>query len=292
MEKKVKEEILIPDWTAFSKVFKVISEGKNGVFVRITLGVDELHPMDVLIIAQFAIWLQLREGDLTLAVNRPNRDYVESIGLLDFCNTNVHNPSTLKEISSSTAMPIKRVNRETMYSYILGTEEYLKSRCPGKDLQMLQVCLSELINNVYDHSRSPIDAYVFCEFYPSSNSIILVVSDLGIGIPSAVNSYRKENGQEPLSSEECLKWAIKENSTTQSIPQNRGKGLDTLNSFIRSNHSQWQVLTGDVSMRSAPEEITYEKNPVSGFIGTIVQLIIYVSNLPDIVEEEDSEMDW
>jgi anti-sigma regulatory factor (Ser/Thr protein kinase) len=248
--------------------------------------------MDVLIIVQFAIWLEKNGGRFTLGVEPNLREYVESIGLLEFCNSNVNSPTTVEEISSSTAMPIKRVNLETMYSYILATEEYLKSRCPGKDLQMLQVCLSELINNVYDHSQSSIDAYVFCEFYPSSNSIILVVSDLGIGVPSAVNSYRKENGQEPLSSEECLKWAIKENSTTQSIPQNRGKGLDTLDSFIKSNHSQWQVLTGDVSMLSAPEEVTFEKNPISGFVGTIVQLFVYVSNLPDIVAEEDSEMDW
>jgi len=292
MEKKNKEELLIKDWTDFSKAYGVISSGRNRVFVRMTLGLEELHPIDVLIIAQFAIWLQAKGGDLTLAVNTSNREYIKSIGLLDFCNANIHFPSTLEDISSRSAMPIKRVNRETMTSYIIATGQYLKSLCPNKDLQMLQVCLSELINNVYDHSNSPIDAYVFCEYYANSNSIFIVVSDLGIGIASSVNSFRSTKGLMPLSTVECLKWAVKENSTTRSLPHNLGKGLDVLNSFIQANHSSWQILTNDVSMRADPDEINYEKNPISGFIGTIVNLIVRVSNLPEIDVEEDNEMDW
>jgi|GEM_PF-4384984 hypothetical protein len=45
--------------------------------------------------------------------------------------------------------------------------------------------------------------------------------------------YRLENGQAALSNIDCVKWALKENKTTHSIPQNAGRGLDNVNSFIK-----------------------------------------------------------
>jgi anti-sigma regulatory factor (Ser/Thr protein kinase) len=287
-----KHDILIRSWTDFSKVYEIISKGDYIGEITLVLGMVELLPMEVLIISQFSIWLEKRASVLTLLVSPKLKKYVDSIGLTEFCNANIHSPSTLEIITSATAMPIKRVDREMMTSYILATEQYLKSLCPKKNLHMLQVCLSELINNVYDHSNSPIDAYVFCEYYEEKNSIVLVVSDLGVGIPSSVKTYRDKKGLSELSEGECVKWAIKENSTTQSLPRNLGKGLDTLNSFVAANNSTWQMLTGNVLMKSSPTRSAYFENPIIGFIGTIVELEIRVDNLEDLDETNENEMDW
>jgi anti-sigma regulatory factor (Ser/Thr protein kinase) len=100
---------------------------------------------------------------------------------------NTHKPTKIRAVPDFSAMPIRRVEKESMFEYIMETEKYFKSICGHKDLAMLNLCMSELINNVYDHSFSSIGAYVFCQYYPESHEIKMAVSDYGIGIPKSVN---------------------------------------------------------------------------------------------------------
>jgi len=289
MKKKNDETVIIRSQIDFAKAYDIISRGESGIHVRMDLYLSELHPMDILIITQFAIWLQSTGGEITLSVEEHIRTYVEDIGLSEFCNSNVHSPATIDSISSQTAMPIRRVDRETMYAYVDATEAYMKNICLGKDLQMLNHCLSELINNVYDHSNSKIDAYVFCEYYPLFNIIRVAVSDLGIVIPNSVKNYLKRENKIELGEKECVKWALEENRTVKSSPHNMGKGLDNLNSFARANDTVWKIVTNGILMKGEPSKNSYYDNPIVGFQGTIVELDIRVDNLHEHKLVDD---DW
>lgn len=258
--------------------------------ICLTIEKTFLEPYEILIITLFVIKLTSRNCQITVKASTKVLDYLKAINIVDFCKTNLKQPKTIEAVSSYYAMPIRRVEAISMNEYILKTQEYFKVFCEGKDLGMLNLCLSELINNVYNHSFSSIGAYVFCQYYPKSDEIKLAVADLGIGIPMSVNAYRIEQKEESLSSKDCVVWALKENNTTKSIPQNLGKGLDNVKSFMKANNLNWKLYSENVLVNAYSSGLKYEENPIVFFKGTIAQLTIKPGNLPNIDIQE--EIDW
>lgn len=157
---------------------------------------------------------------------------------------------------------------------------------------MLNLSIAELVNNVYDHAHSPIDAYVFCQYYQKTDIIKVAVSDLGKGIPKSVNQYKLDQGEGRLTDIECVKWALEENKTVKSMPYNAGKGLDTINHFVKTNKGSWKLFSGDVLMRGFPSRNNYESNPIYNFTGTVIQINISVKNLCDLEFVETDEWNW
>ena len=78
--------------------------------------------------------------------------------------------------------------------------------------------------------------------------------------------------------------------TTKSIPQNKGKGLDIIKSFMKSNNSSWRLYSEDIFMYGFPSGNKYDKNAISFFKGTLIQLNIKIDNLLD--EKIEDELDW
>ena len=55
--------------------------------------------------------------------------------------------------SIKTAIPIKRIDTSTMNSYILDAQKFFTGFCNGKDISVLNICISEIINNVLHKAR-------------------------------------------------------------------------------------------------------------------------------------------
>lgn len=273
----------------FYRLYLAIEKRLSNMEIQIVLNFRFLEPMDILILTKFIIRQKGRGCTIKIFSNSEVLQYLKMIGLVSFINRNADSSSMIEGIPSLTAMPLRRVERTNMNEYINATQMFMRTLCPTKELSMLDLCLAELINNVYDHAHSPIDAYVFCQYYPKNKIIKVAVSDLGIGIPKSVNSFLHGLGKDVLSGAECVKWAIKENQTTMSIPQNMGKGLDVVNSFVKANNSSWKVYSDDVLMMGYPSGNKYHVNPIYNFIGTIIGLNIKVDNL---AEREFVGDDW
>lgn len=270
----------------YFQLFSVLRKSIKNEKFDLIIDIAFLEPFDILILTQFVIVQKSRGCVFNVNSKTHIINYLKDIGFVQFCKKNYIEPMTIEGISSYTAMPIRRVERETMVQYIDLTVQYFSSICNGKDLYMLNLCLSELINNVYDHSHSSIGAYVFCQFYPKNKTIKLAVSDLGIGIPESVNTFLKTNKCEKKSDIECVKWAIKENKTTLSIPQNAGKGLDNVNCFVRAINSSWKLYTDNVQLFGYPSGNRYLENNIHNFIGTLIEVSIKVDEL----EEKDDNL--
>lgn len=188
--------LLVKSRSDYSKLYDLIRQDFSNQEIRIILGQNFLTPLDVLILTQFIIHQLTQNCDIYLEAQNPVVfEYVKAIGLLDFCQKNHSESTEINEIPSFTAMPIKRLTRETMDYYINSTQIYFESICQGKDLGVLNIALAELINNVHDHAKSPINSYVFCQYYPNNGEIIIAVSDLGIGIPYSVILLCKGKGR-------------------------------------------------------------------------------------------------
>ncbi len=179
-----------------------------------------------------------------------------------------------------------RVSTETMYNYIKRAVDYVGAFCPGKDLSMLVTGVSELINNVYDHSKSPVGAYVFGQFFPNKRQIKLAVSDAGIGIPKTVNGHLQKQGKNKLSNKECLEWAFENKNTIQSIPANKGLGLNTITSFLSVNKGILRLLTDSIGQKLENNEIFYYEYSPLVFSGTVIEITINVDNLQELDEDD------
>ena len=285
--------LVIKNQRDYSKLFEILRKDLSNQKIQVVLEQRFLTPFDVLILAQFFIYQLSKDCGLNLLVNNPAvLEYVKAIGLQDFCQKNHSESIEIYEIQSFTAMPIKRLTRETMGYYIDTTRHYFESICQGKDLDVLNIALAELINNVHDHANSPIDSYVFCQYFEKKSKIILAVSDLGIGIPSSVNSYLQRKGSTLLTAEETVKWALELKKTTQSMPHNAGRGLDTISTFLQTNKGTWRLYSDSIRMTSTPESNKFEENPVKHFKGTIMEISINVSNLNEKTIENSFNWDF
>ncbi|SFU18925.1 hypothetical protein SAMN04489724_0064 [Algoriphagus locisalis] len=284
-------DIVIKSQSDYHKLFQIIEEGYQGAPITIHLYHRFLEPMDILILTEFIIFQLNQKVEINLWVdNLDVKGYLEAIGLFEFCSSNYHEPTELKEIASYSAMPLRRVNRETMNYYIGRTQMYFQTLCDRKDLGMLDITLSELINNVYDHSNSPIDCFVFCQYYPQKGQIKLAVGDLGFGIPKTVNNYLSNKGADTVSPYDAVKWALKLNRTTQSMPHNAGRGLDTVCSFVKVNQGSWKLFSDNVKMIGNGNKNIFFENPINNFIGTVIEITIIVNNLEEL--ETMDVLDW
>lgn len=284
-------DIVIKGQGDYHKLFHIILNPIPDEYVTIYLYQSFLRPMDILILTEFIIYQLNTIGKVVLNVeNQPVKNYLQAIGLLEFCSENHFSPREILEIPSYTAMPIRRVNRETMNYYIDRTQAFFQSFCPGKDLGVLQIALSELINNVYDHSKSPIDCYVFSQYYRINKTIVIAVADLGFGIPLTVNKFLHSQGLKKLSQFDAVRWALKLHKTTRSEPHNAGRGLDTISSFVLANRGNWKLFSDEVKMEGFENGNQFSPNPVQNFTGTVIEISIKVDNLNDI--ETVDFLDW
>ncbi len=251
-----------------------------------------LEPKEVLMLVGFIIGQIQLGSTIQLEVKSAQvLDYVTSIGLSDFCNKNFKQATTIKAIPTYTAMPIKRLAKEKMQEYICATSNYFHEFCLGKDLGMLDLTLAELLNNAFDHAHSLLGAYVFCQYYPKPEVIKLAVADFGIGIPRSVNRYMLGHNKPVLSAIDAVKWAMKENKTTKSIPHNMGKGLDNVKTFMQSTGNSWELFSNDALFLGYPSSNRYRDNPIPFFEGTIAQINIKISTLENF-EEQDIAWDF
>ncbi len=177
----------------FSKVFQLINTGVavNDEIVYDLRNFSFFEPIDILLFTMSVIFFHNKNVSQKYypPSNQIVFSYLTHIGLFEFCKTNYQESKTIETIASHSAMPLRRITTSTMDNYIFLAQSYFSNHCPGKDLSFLNLTISELINNVYDHSQSPIDAYVFCQLYPRLNTVKVVIGDLGIGIPVAVNKF-------------------------------------------------------------------------------------------------------
>ena len=254
--------------------------------IVICLNINFVNPHDVLLIVQFAIYTKKTNSSVKQFRIKSNPiliKYLKDIGLVPFLKENYIQPRTIKFIDKLTAMPIRRVEQSSIEEYVYETLKYIGNICIDKDLSMLSVGIKESINNVYDHANSEIGAYVFCQYYPKIKTIRVCVSDLGDGIPNVV---RKANPG--FSDTKCLKWALIEKNTTQSLPSNAGMGLSIIKDFTKITKGKLKILTGDCdyALNSNGNE-TFRENSIKPFKGTLIELDIKVDQLEDISESFD-----
>ena len=81
-------------------------------------------------------------------------------------------------------------------------------------LYSVKVCVSELFNNIQDHTRYDIGS-IFIQHFPNEDCVIFSVADFGLGIPDKVRSKVPE-----ISDTAAIIKTVEEGFTTKSSPAN------------------------------------------------------------------------
>jgi hypothetical protein len=242
--------------------------------------VDFFVPPMVIQIAQCCIFLRNNNNKVALKLSSSkSNQYIKNIGLTDFCEQNYTEPQILYlKPQIGTTIPLRRLSQAYLAAYTDCIGNYFKAICIDKDVSIVNICIAELLNNVYDHSAAN-GAFIFSQYYPAKKYIKIVVSDLGHGIPQKVKEYLTTEGINlDYSEADCLKWATKLKNSTKSKPHNAGKGLNTIISGVTHLNSTIKIYSNGVLWRD--ENVI--SNPIVGFIGTLVEITLHVEYLKPV----------
>lgn len=292
------ETIKINNQRDFTNLYKFIQNKKlQGKDIQIDLeDLDtEITPSGVILIVMFVIFHKNLGCSLFLLEpkNRSIRKYLRDIKIREFCQKNYQQSYELQPINSVSAFPIWRVEKQYLNDYIIRVSNYFKSIDPTKDYIIFEQAIAELVNNVYDHSQSVLGPYIFIQYHSGKKLIETTVADLGVGIPFSINSYFRKSGRPPVSDQDCLLLSFKQNFTTQSIPQNKGKGLDNVRSFVLANKGKLLTYSGTAFYKiKNPDYEEVTDNPLNYFKGTIVNLSINITNLPELESDQTVNDLW
>jgi len=102
----------------------------------------------------------------------------------------------------------------------------------------------EIYINAFEHSESPVGISSCGQHYPNLHVLKLSVVDFGVGIPSNVRFFFKDNPRvEIFNATACLKWAFERGTTTKPNGTSRGMGLDLLKEFVKLNKGRLEIFS-------------------------------------------------
>lgn len=203
--------------------------------------------------------------------------YLLSINFINYWTPNFERPNYSQSLKT-THLYLWKLSKEHLTPYVSHAKEYFENNIsvePRVDFYPLYVTLSELFNNILDHSISQVSGYTTCQFYPNLNKLRIAVCDLGIGIPTAVNNFLSKEANESLSSVDALKKAFENGFSTQSTPRNRGYGLSTLKSIVKNCNGSLKVTSNNAIMTIQPNSNEERFEEIQqNFQGTIFNITL------------------
>jgi len=196
----------------------------------------------------------------------------------------------LKQKKRSTSVMLRRMD-EFVGSYPLQIAEWLSrnSSTPQEAVEdMVAVTLPELMNNVFDHSNSPIGCCVCAQAYRSEGKLTMSVTDLGIGFLASLLPRYKQLKTDV----EAIALAVQEGVSSKSNRRNRGAGLYILSDWLKEQRGELEIISMDGRWRQLPQGSTQHENLPFSFPGTCINLsvptdVLLASNGPRTDERYD-----
>ncbi|MDU0200181.1 hypothetical protein ACYEXS_19765 [Paenibacillus sp. MAH-36] len=192
-----------------------------------------------------------------------------------------------------TTNGLEKLNAKSFnQQYIDHTIQWLKLNVglKTKSFSFLGTALSEIFNNIIDHSGSPNGGCAFAQHYPSKNQINLCIADSGMGIATRMKTRFTvdHQGNDLVSDADFINFATHKKVSTKTTPKNRGMGLNTLLHIIDNNKGSLQILSNEGSLRYNNGK--KRLRDIDGYYkGTLIQISFRTDTLE---EEEEEELLW
>lgn len=208
----------------------------------------------------------LNENDYVSRINFYNEigyDYIE--------NFNRHN-------GSGKFIEITRIDNTNTNYIVNNIMNVIKCNIELHDtvFDCLNYCLFEVVDNINEHSESPIGGYIVVQNYPQKNILKIAIIDSGLGIYNTLKNSGKEEYKN-INESDALKCSIKEKNSRF---QKRGYGLYHTSNFMKHNKGIMSMHSGNSTLSINNGKI---KTYSSGFWqGLIVYFNINTNKSVDI----------
>lgn len=150
-------------------------------------------------------------------------------------------------------------------------------------MDIVGVPLPEIINNVFDHSRSLIGCCVCAQAYPNERQLMFSITDLGVGfLSSLVGRY-----QHLTSDKDAIALAVQSGVSSKSTARNAGAGLYILTDWAKTYQGEVEIISGDGRWKQRPGGNQHASTLPFTFPGTCINLCIHTD--PVIRHSRSSE---
>ena len=127
----------------------------------------------------------------------------------------------------------------------------LLSPTDQKDLRdYLQYLFIELMNNVVDHSHSPVGGYAMAQYFPKGRRIQFVVADRGVGFLDNIRiNYHDIVTEEQAIIKAFEKGVTSTRQTMYNVQKNAGYGLYAMLEILQMTGGKFVVISNDSMVR-------------------------------------------
>jgi hypothetical protein len=169
----------------------VVASAKNGLPAELSFdfsGLKFIRPTGVVFLSNLIWWL--REKGVTVSFKNTKQQSPPLFYLDDSLFFEQHTGSKLRLRANprATTKPLVRIAHQDSHAWLDGNLlPWLAARLSITEASLYEIksCLSEIFNNIQDHTRYDIGS-IFVQHFPGENRVEIAVSDFGLGIPENV----------------------------------------------------------------------------------------------------------
>ena len=190
----------------------------------------------------------------------------------------------------SSAFCLWNITQSGIESYAFEADRFFeRNHFTNKDLSPFSIILKETFNNIFDHSESEIDGYTFSQYFPRNDTLKLSVCDFGVGIANSINQSRKLRGDSLLTDDNAIAKAIEYEQSAKNEPHNRGFGLDTIRTIVKSMNGALRIRS-NFGYYSYSNSIEHSYLLDHNFQGTLIDIELKTLQLDN--RELEDELDF
>lgn len=175
-------------------------------------------------------------------------------------------------------------NEKSVSKYVRKISKFMSEQnvCIGlnKEFDFLYTMIGEIFTNSFLHSKGD-KIILFFDIMPENNSFYLWVSvcDYGVTILENVQTFLGENS---ISSDEAIKWAIQSGKTTRN--GSGGYGFPTMIDYIKRIDGELYILSGNGVYDYSEDNVHIHNGK---WPGTIVSFKVRLNNLQIDISSND-----
>lgn len=252
-----------------------------------------IQPAGVVFLSNLIRWLLQHNTNVSFVNHTQDKDCIRYLDDSLFFRAHLGTKVWLTSSPRNTTRPLQAIAHAESHAWLQADlVPWLANRLAVTQptVYPVKACVSELFNNIQDHTRFDIGS-IFVQHFPKKNSVMLSLSDFGLGIPSKVRETVAG-----LSDPEAILKAVEEGFTSKSTQGNKGIGLDyLLRVVVLGNGGTVTIYSGEAMVRfsiSADNKIEpYIFKDVGFCPGTTIDIQLRTDKFISVPDEPE-ELRW
>lgn len=251
-----------------------------------------IKPAGVVFLSNLGHWLSEQGSQVVLRNCDPKRYAIKYLDDSLFFEQHCGNKLSEKSHPRGTTRPLQQIAQQDSHAWLEANfVPWLAGRLgiTQASLYTFKACVSELFNNIQDHTQYEIGS-IFVQHFPRDSIITISLADFGPGIPEKVREKLPN-----LDDDAAIIQAVQDGFTTKSRTTNKGVGLDYLLKAVVLRNG------GKVTIYSCESIVQFHRNgnviehralPDVGFCpGTTIDIEIRTGTI-EVLPDEREELQW